>query len=77
MQDSQCSRILTLLQDGAVHTVPDILRKCYGRNTASSVRIAARIHELKGRGYDIRTHHIKGSTFAYELKVKTKWKKKR
>ena len=74
---SQSQRILLLLQDGAIHDVPQILRKCYGMYTASSARVGARIYDLKEQGHDIKSYHIKGSTWAYQLIPKTKWKKRK
>ena len=74
---SQSQRILLLLQDGAIHTVPDILRRCYNMHQASSARVGARIYDLKNQGWHIDTFHIKGTTWAYQLIIKTKFKKRK
>lgn len=58
--ESQTSKLKTILEDGAVHTVPELIKKVYGINKPSSARLAARIYDLRKRGYKILSDEVEG-----------------
>jgi len=74
-QLTQTQRLLIALQDGGVHTVPYLIRKVYKLNTATSARLASRVYDLRKQGHEILTLPWRANIFAYQLIIKTKFKK--
>ncbi len=75
---TQTERILNVLRDNEVHTVPELIKRVYGQGKPSSARLAARIYSLRQSGHLIRSSAIaKGSTtWWYQLLDKHSiWKK--
>lgn len=64
--DSQCGRILAVLRDGRVHSVPEIHR------LAGTSRLNSRVAELRRRGLDIVCSRVEGKkgaeAYAYQLR---------
>jgi hypothetical protein len=52
---SQANRLVEELKDGEWHSNFELIRSVYKRNGPSSARLAARIYDLKQRGYLIET----------------------
>ena len=64
--DSQCGRVLALLRDGQIHSVPEIHERC------GTMRLNSRVAELRTRGHDIECLRIPGrgaASYAYRLKL--------
>lgn len=75
--ESQCSKLLSVLEKGGEYTVPQLIRWVYKVPGPASARLAARIYELKDRGYNIVTRHYKVGkklTFTYQLKRRVNFK---
>lgn len=64
---SQTARLLTLLQDGAWHTTPEIQEKVYGADHLGIARIASRVADLKKEGHDIVSEKDAGTIWKYRL----------
>lgn len=75
---TQAVRLLEILLDGRVHTVPELLRRVYGLNKPSSARLAARVYDLRRLGYNILSDKVKGTKWKYWMVLETSlvWKKK-
>ena len=50
--------------------------KTYLENTVENSNME-KVYDLKEQGHDIKSYHIKGSTWAYQLILKTKFKKRK
>lgn len=66
---SQVAKLLDVLLDGQVHTVPELLKRVYGLKKPSSARLAARIYELRQRGYEIFSDKTTRTKWWYRLKL--------
>ncbi|MDE2106967.1 MAG: YigZ family protein [Patescibacteria group bacterium] len=64
---SQCEKLLNLLKDKKWHKTPAIVARVYGSEHMGLARLAARVLDLKNRGYDIESRLIKGSLWAYKM----------
>lgn len=74
---SQTAKLLEVLSDGGRHTVPELIKYVYGLNRPSSARLAARVYDLRKRGFDIASDALEGhaTCWWYQMKVQTRWKK--
>ena len=52
---SQVDRLKNLLLDGRPHRTDEILKIVYGSEHRGIARVGARIYDLKGKGYDIKS----------------------
>ncbi len=78
--ESQCQRLLSVLEKGGEYTVPQLIRLVYKVPGPASARLAARIFNLKEKGHNIITRRYKNGakiTFTYELKPKVIFKNKK
>lgn len=78
---SQTTRIFTFLSDGSWHSNFTLIKNIYKMNGPASARLAARIHDLKKRGYTIESRRDKVNRkrhwYRMELEPnKLVWKKK-
>lgn len=74
--ESQCSRLLQVLEKGGEFTVPQLIKRVYKIGEPASARLAARIFNLKERGHNIITKRYRNGkkvTFTYELKKRVKF----
>ncbi len=69
MKKSQADRLLDLLRDGVEHSTIEILERVYGGGHLGIARIGARIHDLKGRGFEIvsRRDEQRPTIWLYQL----------
>ena len=75
--ESQCSKLLQVLERGGEFTVPQLIKAVYRVPGPASARLAARIFELKDKGKKIITRRYrvgKKVTFTYELIKGVKFK---
>ena len=74
---TQKEKLKTILQDGLVHTVPELIKLVYGLNKPSSARLAARVYDLRQDGYEIISNPETATKWWYQMVIKdsTKWKK--
>lgn len=74
---SQAEKLLEILSDGERHTVPELIRRVYGLGNPSSARLAARVYDLRRRGYEIESDETKRKTiWFYRMKPSTRvWKR--
>lgn len=66
---TQLEKLLTVLKDGRVHTVPELIKKVYEMDKPSSARLAARIYDLKQKGYKINSDALTPTKWWYQLEV--------
>lgn len=69
---TQIEKLLSVLGDGRRHTVPELIRKVYGIKKPSSARLAARIHDLRRRGFAIHSDPITPTKWWYQMEVEKK-----
>lgn len=71
---SQKERLKLILQDGCIHTVPELIKAVYGLGGPSSARLAARICDLRKDGYTINSDSLTATKWWYQMVVKTRLK---
>lgn len=65
---SQTQKLLDILLDGKRHTVPFLIGKVYGiKKGPTSARLAARVCDLRKRGYKIESDKLKGTKWWYQM----------
>ena len=77
---TQTARLLAVLERGGAYSVNKLLSLVYHAKEATSARLAARIYDLKQRGYKIITHKERigrRTKYSYELIRRVKLKKRK
>jgi hypothetical protein len=68
---SQVERIKNLLSDGEWHSNFDLIAQAYGVDFPASARLAARINDLKNRGYHVEGKHDESNHKKYWYRMIT------